>query len=1605
MEDFDVSQKLDEIKIIRDKYYAGKASIEKDDVLPVLQELSDYLSKTVNKNYLENFPELIPLLVEIFTASFSGNLAKPFAEVLQPESYFQYGEYILQLNEKVDDEYSKSISELIGEYLNVLRLSPFLKKIYNDNKWDNLIKDLIVESNFTVNALFRQRLTNYKSKTLFSVIKGNHSNEFTWEETAEKVSYYGKSILSYFSSQNITDGKVAFLLDNSINMALLDLACLTHGVVNVMIPANAVPQHVSLILNETEVELLFVSDEKQLSKVKSIKKELINLRQVILLEGSSSEEWVSNFDKFINQYKHELDEQTTQKLNSFATDSLATIMYTSGTTGEPKGIMFSHLNIVYKRFCRALALPEIGDEDVFLSFLPLFHTFGRYLEMMGSVFWGAEYVFMENPSVETMISNMKFKQPTVFISIPKKWIQLYEAITSLVDIEIDPEEKIVEAIKQVTGGELRWGLSAAGYLSPDIFRFFQKYGVELMSGFGMTEATGGITMTPPDNYIENSLGKALPGISIKLANDGELLIKGAYVMMGYYGQEYEDTFVDDGWLPTGDVMQMDENNYIEIVDRKKEIYKNIKGETIAPQKIENLFRDFEYVKQVFLVGDHLPFNTVLIFPNYDTEDKILDNMNESQLQEYFSSVVVTVNNFLAPFERILDFRIIDRPFSEENNELTPKGTFKRRNIEQNFADVIKQMYQKNYITVEVDDINIRIPNWFLREKGCLSRDIQAGENKLTIQKLDLALTVKNKGNNLVQLGDFNYQINDRYLDFQSFLINPLYWLGNYDFFNFTGESIIRWYRSNAKSEKIIFYSRTQSLSISGETRNHLEKIYSSKERSVMGLFYAILLLQSGDEKDGLQAVEYIDFVMEEETLPTFSIASQLLYRPILSDFTSIRRIMFGIMIKYQKPGEFELLLTTYLKQNYDLINEKVIQDINNYGRDLEVINTIENLIEKEIENLPEKEFDKTALPSLFDTLSEFGSAHPQSYKTIRQVLVGIQINGKNENIRKSAKDFLLKLEISFRDWLGYNQSVAIDPETGDEYKWNDVITFDEAVGQDDKERIIKAISTLPLIREAIFLFSGGLLLRLNTILPGGIWISHLGSYHDKSVYRVSIQTRLQGAFDVALNLNKGLPAEKVQEEVNWLIMAGSQISGQTLSESFGGYWKECDLWSEEFVPGDTVEKFLLRNSKKKDEAVNERTTHLWPFFVWNAATAYWNFWKMTNYKLVLADPSTKNINIPSHDYQTGTRLVSLSNRKELTDVFDFFLLFTNQFIISTEEEYPFLKKKNIWNYIFSGIINAEGEERGLDVLEEFNERLKGNGSFPNKEIVKDRLEEFIANVKQDGFLGKRLFFAIKRFHRWIKLNPDASLQAQGEMLYELYETYRLADLENEYPETRSKFFLETAFIDSSNELRNTLSKIVFQQHTNELTKDGLLEELSIIKSEFELNEKEDFFLTRMSYPHLKPTDSAELINLKSGSTSKANLVVQYEDYEGNPFIIRHPVTPKEISKLHQLFLEANLLVSFKPEHEYLVAISERGYIVGGLFYIHVDEQTIYMDKIVVSNRYRRLGLSDKLMTELFTRAKSRNYKNVRTGFFRPEYFYKFGFKIEKKYSGLVKELE
>lgn len=842
---------------------------------------------------------------------------------------------------------------------------------------------MIVQSSFTFDVLFKQRVDQYKKKNLFRIIKDNKTIDYSWQKTSEIVSAYRASIRHILFEISNEKGFIAFLLENSLDMIMLDLACLTSGLVNLMIPANSVTDHIRFILNQTQAPILFTDDEKQLAKIRSIKKETPHLKTVVLLQGNSVDEWVISFEEF----KAMASDSYMKNDVEIKPESLATLMYTSGTTGEPKGIMFSHTNIVYKRFCRAMAIPNIGDTDRFLAFLPLYHTFGRWFEMTGSIFWGAEYCFMENPAVETMIKNMQFIKPTIFISIPKKWIQLYEYITARTDIEADDEKKIKETSAKVTGGKLTWGLSAAGYLPPDVFRFFQQYGVELMSGFGMTEATGGVTMTPPFQYRENSLGKALPGIEIKLGKDGEILIRGPYVMINYFNQKREETFDKDGWLATGDVMRIDKDGFIEIIDRKKEIYKNIKGETIAPQKIENLFRDFEFIKQVFLVGDHRPFNTVLIFPDLESENSPLRNMDEQQKQEYFSSVIVTVNNFLAPFERIVDFRIVTRSFSDSHQELTPKGTYKRRIIEKNFNEVIDSMYRKDHLSLPFGNYELKIPNWFLREKGALSRDVFLKGNVLSIPKSKSSLTIEyvDENNNNILIGNYTYRFKEKQIELQNIFTNPFYWLGNIELTDFTGTGIFQWYRKSEAENNIAVVNNIKSITPLAGLKEKLTEIIEAKEISLPGLHYATILLQSEQLEDNDLSIYFFNEILSDTKANHYKLAVEIAFRPIIINNIYTRRKMFLASFQTLRKDLFHRLLDLYTEIDYNFIDHEIITEIDNLSRGDENLKEIEWVLEKHISRVTSTTpLNKTAVPSLYELLVSYGVNHTFSFYQIRR---------------------------------------------------------------------------------------------------------------------------------------------------------------------------------------------------------------------------------------------------------------------------------------------------------------------------------------------------------------------------------------------------------------------------------------------------------------------------------------------------------------------------------------------------------------------------------------------------------------------------------------------
>ncbi|TNF33598.1 MAG: AMP-dependent synthetase, partial [Deltaproteobacteria bacterium] len=641
---------------------------------------------------------------------------------------------------------------------------------------------LVEASRFTVGRLFAQRVETYGTRTLFRVPSRGRAGQYSWLAVAERASHVARGLLGLLDAHGA--GPVALLSENRFELALVDIACLVHGVVTAMIPPDTTTDDLLEILARSGVAVCVVSGSHQLERLDLTRAPSVHT-VVVMDRPTTRAHGVMTLADLERRGAELPVARLAAQVADLDADSLATVMYTSGTSGRPKGIRFTQRCLVSKRFARGLAIPTMDEGSVFLAYLPLYHTFGRYFEMLGAVFWGATYVFAEDTSIDALVESFRRFRPTVFISIPLKWVQLYEHIGQRVDLAIGDDADIARAVRDVVGDRLAVGLSAAGYLDPTIFRFFQRHGVELMSGFGMTEGTGGLLMTPPGAYREDTLGVPLPGTEVRLAEDGELLVRGAYVTPGYVDPEHDAAaWTEDRWLKTGDVMELDEAGYLRIVDRKKDIFKNVKGETIAPQRVERLFGEIDAVKRFVLIGDHRPFNTGLIVPNFELEQPNLAAMDTEELREHFRSHVVTANRFLAPFERVVDFAVLPRDFDEEHGELTPKKTLRRRAIEDNFRADIEALYQRGKrLVLPGVDVALRLPSWLFQALGVTVAGVDAVPEGLRVRATGAVLEVADRGRGAdgqrrVRVGSSVYAVDSDALDLGVLLQTPALWLGN-----------------------------------------------------------------------------------------------------------------------------------------------------------------------------------------------------------------------------------------------------------------------------------------------------------------------------------------------------------------------------------------------------------------------------------------------------------------------------------------------------------------------------------------------------------------------------------------------------------------------------------------------------------------------------------------------------------------------------------------------------------------------------------------------------------------------------------------------------------
>ena len=589
----------------------------------------------------------------------------------------------------------------------------------------------------TINQMVQNTIQQHGSQTALSHKVDKEYQDISYATLAERI----KDFCLGLTQLGLQKGdRVALLSENRPEWAITDLAILAGGGVTVPMFSTLTSAQVEYIVRDSGAKILCVSSERQLQKIKDWDENVPTSLQHIIIFDELQDDSVRTFDQVceLGQGVENGDQVYQQTSEAVTPDDLASIIYTSGTTGDPKGAMLTHSNFM-SNVQAATGVVSLGPDDVFLSFLPLSHVFermgGHYLPLRS----GATIAYAESPF--TIRQNMQEVRPTIMMSVPRVYEAMHERILNSVKEGSPTKQKIFhwsvgvgskvsqaiqqkkkpslglsmkasianklvfEKLKAVTGGRLRFFVSGGAPLSKAIAEFFHAAGILILEGYGLTETSPVICVNRPDQWKFGTVGPVIPGIEVKIAEDGEILSRGPHIMQGYFNKPSDtaEAIDADGWFYTGDIGEIDEEGFLTITDRKKNLLILSNGKNIAPQPIENQLKQSPYISEIMLLGDQRRTITALIVPNYDALKEFAEEQQLEaedipallQTQEVQRLIRGEINQYspdYADFERVRMFTLMEKEFSEESGEMTPTLKLKRSVIMENHKAAIDQMY-------------------------------------------------------------------------------------------------------------------------------------------------------------------------------------------------------------------------------------------------------------------------------------------------------------------------------------------------------------------------------------------------------------------------------------------------------------------------------------------------------------------------------------------------------------------------------------------------------------------------------------------------------------------------------------------------------------------------------------------------------------------------------------------------------------------------------------------------------------------------------------------------------------------------------------------------
>ena len=582
------------------------------------------------------------------------------------------------------------------------------------------------------------RVQKYKKRPALYYKQYGQWENISWEEMGNRIISVSRALLEFGLG---VQERVGIYSQNKPQWTIADYGIMGIRGITTTIYATNSAQETEYIVNDAEISVIFVGGQEQYDNLMQFFPANKFLKKIVVFDNSVKIEQNKNilyFDDFIKKGLDASNETEYKKRFASATkDDIATIIYTSGTSGDPKGVMLTQANF-FSQITALDPLFEITENDIELCFLPFSHAYQK-----SSTHWtqshGVTVYYCENP--KEILNYFKEVRPTFMVGVPRLYEKMYATVYARLEKASDFKRKlfdwaistgkeyqykvfrkekisfflslkhnlartlILNKIRAIMGGRLNFFAAGGAPLATEIEEFFFAAGIFIAQGYGLTETSPVVTCNRRDRFKFGTPGSVVSACQVKIAEDGEILVKGDNVMKGYFRKPEltAEVFTKDGWFKTGDIGYLDDKKFLHITDRKKDIIITTGGKNIAPQRIESLIGKDYYIEQLAVIGNKKNYITALIVPAFDALEEYakLHEINYSSIAElvsnkhiltFFEERLKKISVSLARYEMIKKFRLLSEPFFQEKGEITPTLKIKRKTLEKNYQEIIEEMY-------------------------------------------------------------------------------------------------------------------------------------------------------------------------------------------------------------------------------------------------------------------------------------------------------------------------------------------------------------------------------------------------------------------------------------------------------------------------------------------------------------------------------------------------------------------------------------------------------------------------------------------------------------------------------------------------------------------------------------------------------------------------------------------------------------------------------------------------------------------------------------------------------------------------------------------------